>query len=111
METTPSINDYNNNNKENILSAESQRMIQLKTIKNFTKRDKNLENALFGCKLKFTEQHNSLRSSLSMKIKQNLQRIQTESGSGVIGNDESRDSIGKSNDNMLRSISNRQLSM
>jgi len=69
METTPSINDYNNNNKENILSAESQRMIQLKTIKNFTKRDKNLENALFGCKLKFTEQHNSLRSSLSMKIK------------------------------------------
>jgi len=55
METTPSINDYNNNNKENILSAESQRMIQLKTIKNFTKRDKNLENALFGCKLKFTE--------------------------------------------------------
>jgi len=25
----------------------------------------------------------------------------------VIGNDESRDSIGKSNDNMLRSISNR----
>ncbi|CDW77251.1 UNKNOWN [Stylonychia lemnae] len=109
METTPSINDHHN--KENILSAESQRMIHLKSIKNYTKRDKNLENALFGCKLKFTDQHNSLRSSLSMKIQQNLKRIQTGSGSGII--DDGKEYINQQpcQKSLLRSISNRQLSM